>query len=57
MSDPAFLEGLERASGIPTTYTPGEKFEEDLKRIADGFLNNQEEYKQLQHEIYDAYVQ
>jgi hypothetical protein len=57
MNDLQFVEGMERASGIPTAYTSGATFEEDLQRIADGFLNSQDEYKQLRQELYDTYVQ
>jgi hypothetical protein len=56
MADPDFVTRMEVASGIPTLYTPGAKFEADLKRITDDFYSNQAEYDALRHQIYDTYV-
>jgi hypothetical protein len=56
MADPAFIEGLEKASSIPTQYTSGAKFQEDLRRITEDFLSSQDEFNQLREWVYDNYV-
>jgi hypothetical protein len=57
MNDPSFVEGMERASGIPTRYTAGAQFDEDIDRITNGFLDSQTEYRDVAQEIFDTYVQ
>jgi len=56
MADAAFVTGLETASGLPTTFTPGAEADAELDATTQGYLDNKATIDGLKQTIYDRFV-
>lgn len=56
MNDKEFADGLEKFSGIPNNYTPGDVGKAKLDELVVNFRENQTEYNQLRDKYFNKYI-